>query len=144
MLVRTVEEDLAIIARAVEAVNRREDGPEIELPAALKEICHFVEKKLGMPPVDVYLLGAKTSALADRCHRTSDRTQRSYRKIRRLDDRVDVAGRLFHYSCARFGFRKAQPAGNCAQHLFLTLAIHRRLSSTGSHGTFYNISDLFR
>ena len=97
-----------------------------------------------MPPVDVYLLGAKTSALADRCHRTSDRTQRSYRKIRRLDDRVDVAGRLFHYSCARFGFRKAQPAGNCVQHLFLTLAIHRRLSSTGSHGTFYNISDLFR
>jgi hypothetical protein len=72
----------------------------------LKEVCHFVEKKLGMPPVNVYLLGAKTSALANLCHGTPDRAQRSYRKIRRLDDRVDVAGRLFHCNCARLGLRK--------------------------------------
>jgi hypothetical protein len=114
MLVRTVEEDLTIIARAVEAVNRREDGPEIELPAALEEICNLVEKKLGMPPVDVHLLGAKTSAFADRCYGASDRTQRSCREIRRLDNRVDVAGRLFHFDCARFGLSNTQPAGNCA------------------------------
>jgi hypothetical protein len=51
----------------------------------LEEICNLVEKKLGMPPVDVHLLGAKASALADRYHGSSERTQRSYRKIRRLE-----------------------------------------------------------
>ena len=84
-----------------------------------------------MPPVDVHLLGAKASALADRYYGASERTQRSYRKIRRLDNRVDVAGRLFHYDCARFGRRKTQPTGNRTQHLLLTLAVHRRLPITG-------------
>jgi hypothetical protein len=85
-----------------------------------------------MPPVDVHLLGAKTSALADLYHGASDRAQRSYRKIRRLDDRVDVAGRLFHYDCARFRLRKTQPTGNRTQHLLLTLAVHRRLPIRGT------------
>ena len=65
MLVRAVEENLAVVARAIEAVDRREDGSEIELPAALKEICNIVEEQLCMPPIDTYLLGAKTAAIAN-------------------------------------------------------------------------------
>src|SRR5215472_1937409 len=85
MLVRAVEEDLAVVARAVEAVDRREDGSEIELPAALKEVCNLVEEQLGMPPVDAHLLGTKTAAFADRSHGGSDCTQRGDREIGRLN-----------------------------------------------------------
>ena len=130
MLVRTVEEDLAVVARAVEAVDRREDGSEIELPAALKEICNLVEKQLDMPPVDTYPLGTKTATFADRSHGASERPQRRHREIGRLDDGVDVTRRLFDYDSVGLGFRKPQPAGDFAQYLLLTFAVHRRPSTT--------------
>ena len=126
MLICAVEEDLAVVARAVEAVDRREDGSEIELPAALKEKCSLVEKQLRMPSVDAYLLGAKTAAFADRSHGASDRPQRRRREIGRLDDGVDVARRLFDCDGAGLGFGKPQPAGDFAQYLLLTFVVHGR------------------
>jgi hypothetical protein len=107
VLVCTVEEDLAVVARAVETANRREDRSEIELPAALKEICNLVEEQLGMPPIDTHLLGTKTAAFADRSHGAPDRPERRNCEIGRLDDGFDVTGRLFDCDSAGSGFRKS-------------------------------------
>src|SRR5262249_24441234 len=126
MLVRAVEENLAVVARAIEAVDRREDGSEIELPAALKEICNIVEEQLCMPPIDTYLLGAKTAAIANPSHGPSDLPQRRHREIGYLNNGVDVTGRLFDYDSAGRGFGKPQPAGNFAHNLKLTFVVHRR------------------
>ena len=126
MLVCAVKKDLAAVARAVEAVDRREDGSEIELPAALKEICNLVEKQLCMSPVDTHLLGTKTASFADGSHGASDRPQRRHREIGCLDDGVDVTRRLFYRDAGR-GFGRSQPAGDFAQNLLLTFAVHRLL-----------------
>src|SRR6516165_7901855 len=95
MLVRAVKEDLAAVTRAIEGVNWREDGSEIELPAALKEICNLVEEQLGMPPVDAHLLRTKTTSFADRSDGGSDRPQCRHREICRFDYGIDVTRRLF-------------------------------------------------
>ena len=68
MLVSAVEGDLAVVARTEKAVDRREDGSEVELPAALKETCSLIEKQLSVPPVYTYLLWTKTAALPVRSH----------------------------------------------------------------------------
>jgi hypothetical protein len=106
MLVRAVKKDLAAVSRAVETVDRRKDGSEIELPAALKEICNLVEEQLRMPPVDTHLLVAKTASFADDSHGASNGSQRRHREIGRLDSGVDVTRRLFDRDSAGRGFDK--------------------------------------
>ena len=65
MLVSTIEEDLTIIASMIEAIHRRKHGTKVELPAALKEIGDFVKEQLGVSPIDLGLLFAKTATLAN-------------------------------------------------------------------------------
>ena len=89
-----------------------------------------------MPSVDTYLLGAKTAAFADRSHGASDRPQRRRREIGRLDDGVDVTRRLFDYDGAGRWFGKPQPAGDLAQHLLLTFAVHCRPFDHNGSKTF--------
>jgi hypothetical protein len=85
-----------------------------------------------MPPIDTYLLGAKTAAIANRSHGASDRPQCRHREIGYLKNGVDVTGRLFDYDSAGRGCGKPQPAGNFAHNLKLTFVVHRRPPITGT------------
>ena len=124
MRIGTVEDDLAAVAGRVEAVDRREHGADVELPAALEEVRDLVEEQRGVTPVDPDLLGADASALADERNRAADGTHQGRGKVRRLDDGVDGTWRLFDRDGARHRFGQAQSPRDVRQDLALPRAIH--------------------
>ena len=94
MLIGAVEDDLAIVARAIEAVDRRMDGADVELPAALEEISDLVEQQPRMPAIHRHSLSAESTPFADRRYCGADGAHQRDGEVMDLDGRVYVAGRL--------------------------------------------------
>jgi hypothetical protein len=94
VLVSAVEDNLTAIAGLVEAVHRGEHLTDVELPAALEEVCNLVEQQGGVAPVDLHLLRAKATTLGDRRHGAADGTHQRHCKFCRLNDGIDATLRL--------------------------------------------------
>ncbi|MGA8292213.1 MAG: hypothetical protein WB820_06865 [Rhodoplanes sp.] len=124
VLISAVEDDLPIVAGAVEAVNGRVDRADVELPTALEEIGNLVEQQSGVTAIHLHPLAAKAAPFADQCHDSADGAQRRDGKVVGLDDRVDIARGLLDMNCVRQPVRQSQSLGDCRENLPLSIGVH--------------------
>ncbi len=108
MRVGAVEDDLAIVARAIKTIHRREDRADIELPSALEKIGDLVEQQSGMTAVDFHLLIAEAAPRADRRDRGANGAHQRDRHVMDFDNRVDIARCLINENCVGRVSRQSQ------------------------------------
>ncbi len=124
MLISAVEDDLPVIAGAIEAVHRRVDCADVELPAALEEVGDLVEQQPGVPAIHFHPLTAEAAPLADRSDRGADGSHQRDCDVVRFHDQIDIAGRLLDLNRVGRGLRQSKPSRDRREDFFLSFGIH--------------------